>query len=52
MASADGFTLRPRRIDYSRLGTLADKIPDSHPPFDIREFRDQREQGRGPSLRR
>ena len=35
----DGFVLRPRRIDYSRLGTLRDKIPPGHPPFDIRAFR-------------
>ena len=49
--SADGFILRPRRIDRSRLGTLRDKIPDGHPPFDIRTFRDLREQGNGPALR-
>ncbi len=48
---SDGFTLRPKRVDYSRLGTLRDKIPLGHPPFDIRKFRDQREQGHGPSLR-
>ncbi len=47
----DGFVLRPRRIHYSRLGTLHDKIPPGTPPFDIRKFRDQREQGHGPSLR-
>lgn len=35
----DGFTLRPRRIDYSRLGTLRGKIPPGHPPFDIARFR-------------
>ena len=35
----DGFTLRPRRINYSRLGTLRDKIPPGHPPFDIGTFR-------------
>ncbi len=49
--SSDGFILRPRRIDYSKLGTLRDKIPSGHPPFDIRKFRDQREQGYGPSIR-
>ena len=27
----DGYLLRPRRIDYSRLGILRDKIPDGHP---------------------
>ncbi len=47
----DGFILRPRRIDLSRLGGLRDKIPPGHPPFDIRKFRDQREQGHGPALR-
>ena len=52
MESPDGFILRPRRIDHSRLGTLRDKIPDGHPPFDIRTFRDQRERGDGPSIRR
>ena len=52
LESPDGFILRPRRVDYSRLGTLRDKIPDGHPPFDIRTFRDQREQGHGPSVRR
>lgn len=51
LASAEGFILRPRRIDHSLLGTLGDKISNSHPPFDIRTFRDRREQGRGPSLR-
>ena len=42
----DGFILRPRRIDYSLLGTL--KVPSGHPPFDMREFR---EQGYDPALR-
>jgi len=37
----DGYLLRPRRIDYSRLGTLADKIPKGHPLFDIRTFREK-----------
>lgn len=49
--SPKGFILRPRRIDLSKLGTLRDKIPPGHPPFDIRKFRDQREQGHGPSIR-
>ena len=35
----DGYLLRPRRIDYSRLGTLGEKIAPGHPPFDIRRFR-------------
>ena len=47
----DGFTLKPRRIDYSKLGYLRDKIPPGAPPFDIREFRDRREQGHGPAIR-
>ena len=46
--SQDGFILRPRRIDYSRLGTLRDKISAKTPPFDIRTFR---EQPYDPSLR-
>lgn len=49
--SPNGFILRPRRIDWSRLGGLRDKILPGHPPFDIRKFRDQREQGHGPALR-
>ena len=48
----DGFTLRPRRIDLSKLGYLKDKIPPGTPSFDIRKFRDQREKGHGPALRR
>jgi AbrB family looped-hinge helix DNA binding protein len=36
----DGFILKPKRIDYSRLAPLRHLIPDDHPPFDIREFRD------------
>ena len=37
----DGYLLRPRRIDYSRLGTLRDKIPEEHPSFEIRKFRER-----------
>ena len=36
----DGFLLKPKRIDYSKLGILKDLIPPDTPPFDIREFRD------------
>ncbi len=36
----DGFIIRPRRIDHSRLGLLKDLIPPDAPPFDIREFRE------------
>ena len=37
----DGFTLRAKRIDTSRLGGLQDKIAPGTPPFDIRKFRDE-----------
>ncbi len=47
-----GYLLKPRRIDYSKLGTLHDKIDPKAEPFDIRRFRDGREEGYGPSLRR
>ena len=39
----DGFVLRPRGIDESRLGALRDKIPAGHPPrsrFEIFGLRD------------
>lgn len=39
--SFDGFILRSGRIDYSRLGTLHNKIPSRHPPFDIEKFRSE-----------
>ena len=38
--SHDGYILRPKNINYSRLGTLRDKIPAGYPPFDIRKFRE------------
>ena len=44
----DGFILKPRRIDYSSLATLRDKIPPGHPPLDVESFR---EQPYDPSLR-
>ena len=37
----DGFVLRPRRIDYARLGTLRAKLRRGHGTFDIEAFRDQ-----------
>ena len=37
----DGFILKSRRIDYSSLAPLRDKIPSGHPEFDIESFRDQ-----------
>ena len=36
-----GFTLRPRRIDRSRLAPLRDKIPSGHKPFNLEAFRNQ-----------
>ena len=44
----DGYILRPRRIDLSKLGYLRDKIPSGHPPFEIDRFR---EEGYDPALR-
>ena len=44
----DRYLLRPRRIDYSRLGTLANKIPKGRLPFDIRIFRGE---AHDPALR-
>lgn len=45
----DGYILRPpRRIDYSSLGTLRDKLRRGHGTFDIQAFR---EQPFDPSLR-
>ena len=38
--SPEGYLLKPRRIDHSRLGVLKDLIPPDAPPFDIREFRE------------
>ncbi len=45
---SDGFMLRPRRIDLSLLGLLADKIDPNHEPFGIEGFR---RQDYDPSLR-
>ena len=39
---------RPRKIDESLLGYLADQIAPDHPPFDIEKFR---REGYDPSLR-
>ena len=36
----EGFLLKPKRIDHSKLAPLRYLIPDDYPPFDIREFRD------------
>ena len=37
----DGFTLRPRRIDSSRLAPLRDKIRPGDAAFDPSSFREQ-----------
>ena len=37
----DGFMLKPKPIDLSRLGGLRDKIAPGTPAFDIRKFRDE-----------
>ena len=44
----DGFILRPKRIDYSRLGTLHNKIRRGHGMFDLQAFR---EKAYAPALR-
>ena len=44
----DGFGLRPRRIDHSRLGTLRERIRRGQGTFDLQDFR---EQSYDPSLR-
>jgi len=36
-----GFTVKPKRIDYSKLGTLRGKLDSRIAPFDINQFRDQ-----------
>ena len=46
--SPDGFILRPRKINLTRLAPLRDKIPDDHEPFDLETFRTQ---PHAPSLR-
>ena len=46
--SPEGFILQPRRINYSKLGFLKDKIEPNIKPFDIEKFRSERHD---PSLR-
>ena len=46
--SDDGYILKPRRIDLSKLGTLRHLIPPDHPPLDLQKFR---EDGYDPALR-
>ncbi len=44
----DGFILRPRRIDRTRLAPLNNQIPTGLPPFDVGKFR---EESYDPALR-
>ena len=37
----EGYTLKPRRIDHSKLGSLRDMIDTNIEPLDIRKFRDE-----------
>lgn len=37
----DGFILRPRRIDYDRLGTLRGKLCGGQDALDVGAFRDE-----------
>ncbi len=37
----EGYTLKPRRIDHSKLGALCDVIDPNIEPLDIRKFRDE-----------
>ena len=37
----DGYLLRPRRIEYSRLGTLREQIPTAIRPLTSATFREQ-----------
>lgn len=38
--TGDGFVLRPRRVDMSKLAPLRHLIKPDHEPFDIRKFRE------------
>ncbi len=44
----EGYILRPKRVDYSRLGTLHGKIRRGKGAFDLQAFR---EQAYAPALR-
>jgi AbrB family looped-hinge helix DNA binding protein len=37
----DGFLLKPRRVDLSRLAPLRGRIRRDTPPFDVERFRDE-----------
>ncbi|MCC6764581.1 MAG: AbrB/MazE/SpoVT family DNA-binding domain-containing protein [Deltaproteobacteria bacterium] len=46
--AAQGFVLRARRIDPSRLAPLRSKLRTRRPPFDLKTFREEK---RDPALR-
>ena len=46
--SPDGFVLRAKRVDASRLAPLRDKLSKTAPAFDIHTYR---EQTHAPALR-
>ena len=48
LPSPDGFLLKPRRVDVSRLAPLRGKLADSVAAFDIQTFRSQ---SHDPALR-
>ena len=37
----DGFSIHPRRVDVSKLGTLRDLIDPGHEPFNLEQVRNQ-----------
>ncbi len=39
--SPDGFLIKPRRVDASRLAPLRGKVKNATPAFDIQAFREQ-----------
>ncbi len=47
-SSPDGFLLRPKRVDTSRLAPLRGKLKPGAPAFDVHTFR---EQAHAPALR-
>jgi AbrB family looped-hinge helix DNA binding protein len=48
LSSPDGFLLRPRRVDHSRLAPLKDSLKKGLGTFDLDVFRNQ---SHDPSLR-
>lgn len=48
LSSPDGFLLRPRRVDYSRLAPLAGALKQGAGSFNLNSFRNQTHE---PTLR-